>query len=279
MTSSPAPLGAPRLKWHMLRRRAADPAFLRANLHAALRAGAACEVDIALTADGHAFCLHDSTLDRETTGSGPASAATRADVERLRQRAPDGKILDEAPLFLDEIAAIVRESGPGAPAQVQLDIKAPRRTLDAAALQRIGGVLGETAGRFVAGGYDWAAIERLAAAAPGLHKGFDPLALYPRDCVLSAEAFRRLGETTFATAPDASIFYLEARLVLAGLDQGVNLVEMVSGNGALVDAWTLDAGRPNLREDLARLLRAGCTQITTNDPDALSGVIQDILPC
>jgi hypothetical protein len=55
----------PRLKWHMLRRRKSDAPFLRENLVAALRAGAACEVDLAFTADGHALCLHDATLDRK----------------------------------------------------------------------------------------------------------------------------------------------------------------------------------------------------------------------
>lgn len=270
---------APRLKWHMLRRKSSDPAFLRENLRAALLAGAACEVDIVLTKDGEAFCLHDLSLDRETTGTGLASAATRAQVERLRQRGPDGRVLESPPLFLDEIAAIVREMGARAPGLVQLDIKAPPEEIDADALRRIGSVLGDRAPAFVAGGYDWTAIQRLADAAPGLRRGFDPLAFYPRDCSLDADAFRRLGEKTFATAPEADIFYLEARLVLAGLDRGANLIEMVTGRGAMVDCWTLDAARPRLRDDVTRLLQAGCTQITTNDPDALSAVIKELVPC
>ena len=263
----------------MLRRKASDPAFQRKNLRAALLAGAACEVDIVLTADGEAFCLHDLSLDRETTGSGLASSATRAQVERLRQRGPDGRVLDDPPLFLDEIVDIVREMGAQAPGLVQLDIKARPEDIDAQALRRIGSDLGDMAPAFVAGGYDWTAIQRLADAAPGLRRGFDPLAFYPRDCSLDADAFRRLGEKTFSTAPDADIFYLEARLVLAGLNRGVNLIEMVNGDGAMVDCWTLDARRPRLREDIALLLQAGCTQITTNDPDALSTVIRELVPC
>src|SRR6185503_11718058 len=66
-----------RLKWHMLRRRKSDAPFLRENLVAALKIGAACEVDIAFTADGHALCLHDPSLDRETTGRGLVATTTR----------------------------------------------------------------------------------------------------------------------------------------------------------------------------------------------------------
>ena len=40
--------GLPRLKWHMLRRRETDPAHLRENLDAGLRAGAALEVELHL---------------------------------------------------------------------------------------------------------------------------------------------------------------------------------------------------------------------------------------
>ena len=93
-------------------------------------------------------------------------------------------------------------------------------------------MLGDTAAAFVAGGYDWAAIQRLADAAPGLRRGFDPLDFYPRDCSLDADAFRRLGEKTFATAPDADIYYLEAASCWPGSIRGVNMVEMVTGRGA-----------------------------------------------
>lgn len=283
MSPSLVSAGLPRLKWHQLRRRRSDPPFQRRNLEEALRAGAACEVDLVFTADGHAFCLHDLLLDRETTGIGPASQATRTEVEGLCQRAEDGRVLDDAPLFLDGIVETVRRIGVSEPGLVQLDIKAPLEALDAVGLDRFRQVLGDAAPAFVAGGTDWAMIERLREAAPGLPAGFDPLDHYPRSCALSAGEFRALGEWTLATAPDAMIFYLEAKLVLAGLRAGVNLVEIVTRNGALVDAWTLDADEPDLRADLRRLVEAGCHQITSNDPDDLQPIVQDIVreivPC
>ena len=74
---------AARLKWHMVRRRRDDPAFLRRNLVAGLEAEAALEVDLVLTADRHFVCLHDLTLDAETTGTGPVASARRTDLDAV----------------------------------------------------------------------------------------------------------------------------------------------------------------------------------------------------
>ncbi|MBI1243709.1 MAG: hypothetical protein GC202_01775 [Alphaproteobacteria bacterium] len=272
-------LRVPRLKWHMLRRQKSDPGHLRANLDAALLAGAACEVDLRFSADGHAFCLHDRTLDRETTGAGPADRLTRAEIGRLRQRAPDGTAIDAPPLFLDEVADAVRRIGRARGGLVQLDVKAPVDALDATLMGRLRATLGDVASRFVAGACDWRMPVRLAGAIPGLKAGFDPLDFYPRTMPQGADAFRALGARTVATAPDASIYYLEADLVLAGLRAGVNLIEIVRADGAEVDVWTLDADRPDLRGILQALVRAGCTQVTSNDPDVLAPVLEELCAC
>jgi glycerophosphoryl diester phosphodiesterase len=41
----------------------------------------ACEIDIRLTADGHAVLMHDGTIDRTTNGSGSASSFTLAQLQ------------------------------------------------------------------------------------------------------------------------------------------------------------------------------------------------------
>lgn len=269
----------PRLKWHQLRRRRSDPVFLRANLDAALATRAACEVDLVLTLDGHFVCLHDLTLDDETTGSGPVATAGRAEIERLRQRGPDGTVLVEPPLFLDEVVAAVRRHRLPRTGLVQLDIKEPDESLTPAVLARLCQTLGADAPAFIAGGYDWAAICRLAAAAPGLRRGFDPGEMPEALEARTAADFRRLAERMLGTAPDAAIHYIEADLILAGLDVGVNLVELTRCNGAEIDAWTVDTDRPGLRGILERLVAAGCHQITTNDPDELGPMIRGICGC
>jgi glycerophosphoryl diester phosphodiesterase len=274
MTSMP-----PRLKWHKLRRRKSDPPFLRENLVDALKRGAACEIDLVLSADGHALCLHDLDLDRETTGKGPVLQASRSQIETLRQRGNNGAPLASPPLFLDEIVAAVRRIGAQGDGRVQLDIKAPSASFDRLAVERIARVLGETAPAFIASGYEWNTVQRFVAAAPGLRAGFDPLDFYPRSLRLNANEFRALAQRTLATAPDVSIYYLEAKLIIAGLDRGVDLVRAVTGGGAEVDAWTIDPDTPDLRALLQRLLEAGCRQITTNDPEALEPIIRELAPC
>ena len=266
----------PRLKWHMLRRRKSDAAFQRENLALALHSGAACEVDVVLTADSHALCLHDQTLDRETTGHGRVADATRATIERCRQRGSDGAALDSAPLFLDEVAAAVAALGVVAPASVQLDVKAPAQAWTKGALDRIAGVLRDHADAFIASAYEWETVQCLVAAVPGLHAGFDPLALYPRSFQIDAEGFRNIAARTLATAPNASIYYLEAKLILAALAHGVDLVQEVTGAGAQVDAWTIDADHPHLRDVLRRLIDIGCHQITSNDPEHLYRIIDGL---
>jgi len=269
---------APRLKWHMLRRRKSDAAFLRGNLTAALQSGAACEVDIVLTADGHALCLHDRTLDRETTGHGRVADTTRATIERLRQRDPDGAVLDSAPLFLDEVVSAVTTIGVTTPALVQLDVKARADALTTVALDRIERVLRDNPDAFIASAYEWEIVRLLVAAAPGLHAGFDPLTFYPRSFALDAAGFRDVATRMFTIAPDASIYYLEAKLILAAIERGVDLVAQVSDAGAQVDAWTIDADHPQLNDVLRRLIDAGCHQITSNDPERLIRVIEEITP-
>ena len=108
------------------------------------------------------------------------------------------------------------------------------------------------------------------------HAGFDPLAFYPRTFDLDADAFRAIAARTLSTAPRASIYYLEARLILAALERGVNLVREVGVAGARVDAWTIDPEFPNLHDALRRILDAGVAQITTNDPERLGPIVTEI---
>jgi len=266
----------PRLKWHKLRRKRSDAPFLRQNLAAGLNLGAALEVDLVVTADGHFLCLHDLTLDAETTGTGPVAAATRDKVVLLRQRGANGEVLDEPPLFLDEVAAIVSRLGKDSPGLTQIDIKEPQVRFDDALLKKFAGILRPLRHRFIASGCDAKLIRHLRKAAPDITCGFDPLDLYDLDGLRNAGDFEALADDTLRLAPGAAIYYLEADLVLKGIDRGVSLVERLTGKGAEIDAWTVDADRPGLRQVLQRLIGAGVHQITTNDPDELEIILQEI---
>ncbi len=266
----------PRLKWHMLRRRVSDPAHLRENLDAGLAAGAALEVDLVATADGAFVCLHDLDLDRETTGSGPAAEKTASDMRALRQRGIDGTPLDSPPLLFDEVVAAVARY-PHHDRQVQLDFKVPAAGFDAEMLRVLRRTLGDLAPTFIVGTTDAKVYSRVRAAAPEIAVGFDPLALHEANPPRTKEAFAALGDETLRLGPGARIYYLNANLVLAGLGEGINLVERITHDGAEVDAWTVDPTRPNIRDVLRALVEAGCRQITTNGPEALLPLLKEVL--
>ncbi len=90
------------------------------SLRASLAAGVAfLEVDIASTRDGVLVLMHDRTLDRTTTGSGPVSGRSWAEVRRLRLKRPDGAVLDEGVPRLADVLDWGRKAG----AHFELDIK------------------------------------------------------------------------------------------------------------------------------------------------------------
>ena len=119
------------------------------------------------------------------------------------------------------------------PAQVQLDVKTHADALSAVALERFARLLRDNSAAFVASAYEWRTVSRLVAVTPGLHAGFDPLAFYPRSLSLDAAGFRAVAARTRATAPGASIYYLEAKLILAALAQGVDFVRELPGTRSM----------------------------------------------
>ncbi|WP_062763176.1 glycerophosphodiester phosphodiesterase family protein [Falsirhodobacter sp. alg1] len=66
----------------------------------------AVEFDLHLTDDGQILVIHDATLDRSTSGSGPVSALTGNDRSHLRLIGPGGKIDEGIPTF-DEVLEIL----------------------------------------------------------------------------------------------------------------------------------------------------------------------------
>ncbi len=87
------------------------------NTLAALRLGAArgwrmAECDVKLSSDGVPFLLHDDTLDRTTTGHGPAATRAWSELSRLDAGSWQGPArAGERLPSLDEVAAWCRESG------------------------------------------------------------------------------------------------------------------------------------------------------------------------
>jgi glycerophosphoryl diester phosphodiesterase len=90
------------------------------SFRASLAAGVPfLEVDVATTRDGVLVLMHDDTLDRTTTGSGPVNERTWEDIRGLKLERPDRTVLDEGvPRFAD-----VLDWGRRAGAHFELDVK------------------------------------------------------------------------------------------------------------------------------------------------------------
>jgi glycerophosphoryl diester phosphodiesterase len=63
-----------------------------ASIKAAIDAGYGIEMDVQLTADGHAMVFHDDMLDRLTGEAGPVRARTRAALEAIHLKDDPGTI-------------------------------------------------------------------------------------------------------------------------------------------------------------------------------------------
>ena len=89
------------------------------------------ETDVHLTADGEVVILHDPTLDRTTTGTGPLAARRLADLAPIRLRAADGTPTDERLPTLVQLLDLLSSHPPrgegsrvgGPPARLLLEIK------------------------------------------------------------------------------------------------------------------------------------------------------------
>lgn len=83
----------------------------------------AIEFDLHLTDEGQLVVIHDATLDRTTTGTGPVSALTDASRRDLRLKGPDGAVINEGVPSFDEALDIL---GTG-PSDLYVELKADER--------------------------------------------------------------------------------------------------------------------------------------------------------
>ncbi|MGH2348407.1 MAG: glycerophosphodiester phosphodiesterase [bacterium] len=289
------------LKYHrLLSGSGLHPPNSLSALHEILAGGAeVIEFDVRAIADGFVL-LHDETLDRETTGSGPASAATSDTVRRLRLRG-----WDEPPALLDEVTAVLARHARAL--NVQVDFKeALPISLDQARrfLHAIDPLRANTGLRIVVGCLgDWN-LRLLRRLDPAVAVGLD-FAFY-LDAPLLEEMPRvpvrvnvygylddhPLGfaaalpvtaylqdriESLCRLVPGPVEVYLRQEFIRQALADGVNPVAVVRETlgDVGVDAWTLNDGDPDLRSDLTAFLDAGVSQITTDTAIQLAEIVSE----
>jgi glycerophosphoryl diester phosphodiesterase len=69
------------------------------------------EIDVRRSADGVLFLLHDDSLDRTTTGTGPVDGLAWPALATLRLRDPDGAVVEDTIPTLADALALARETG------------------------------------------------------------------------------------------------------------------------------------------------------------------------
>ncbi|HYE91603.1 MAG TPA: glycerophosphodiester phosphodiesterase family protein, partial [Terriglobales bacterium] len=79
------------------------------------------ELDVHLTADGAVAVMHDPTLDRTSTGTGPLARCTRADLRAARLRDARGAVTDDWVPTLEEVLELAKPAGVG----FLIEIKTP----------------------------------------------------------------------------------------------------------------------------------------------------------
>ncbi|HUO65451.1 MAG TPA: glycerophosphodiester phosphodiesterase family protein [Terriglobales bacterium] len=67
------------------------------------------EFDVHLSRDGEVMVIHDATLDRTTTGSGPVKDRTAAELKAFRLKDRSGVVTQEAIPTLDEVVAVAAQ--------------------------------------------------------------------------------------------------------------------------------------------------------------------------
>lgn len=261
------------LKWHRARRQATDSAFTGARIVEAMQIGASVEVDLNAHAGRGFAVLHDTTLDRETTGHGPVAEAQPESLRGLRLRCNDGASTDEPLMDLADLTALLASQPLHPQALLQLDLKTPNAGLTSAHVAGFARAAGPLAGQMILSSDDAAAVARLAAATPGLHTGHDPCHDARLSGLRTRTDFTAFAAAALATAPGAVMIYLAIPLILTAEEAGVDLIAACHASGQRVDAYTVQRAEAAALPVLRRLLALGVDQITTDDPVGLERVL------
>src|SRR5919106_1634441 len=225
---------------HMANRDHEHPPGTLPALRACFEAGArVIEIDISLLADNQFALLHGPLLEHETTGSGPIRDHTTEQVRELRHL-HQGKVTGVAISFLSEAIELLRQY-PGS-VELQLDLGKNREP-------------------------------GIPPFRQGAYGYWDDHPLASRRWGSAADYLAARAEALCAQVPTGMIWYIHAWLLGKGLDDGFDWIAYLHSYNAQVDAWTLDAHRPEHVALAQRLIAQGVDRITTNDAPALVQVL------
>ena len=208
-----------------------------ASIEAAIKAGvASVEVDVRRGGNGELYLLHDTTLDRTTSGAGRLSRATAADLRRAR-------LSDGAPLPL------LREAVDLARGRIRLclDVKEPQQDWLREICPDIGGDL-----------WVWSSRREVVAAASA--NGFPALAICSGLLADGPGAFLWRAGLDGASAVSFYPADVEAHVAAACRNAGMRFF----------------SGTPNDRATWDELLSTGADGIITDRPEELRSYLDHL---
>lgn len=264
------------LKWHRGRRRASDPVFTGTRILEGMALGASVEVDLVVHAEHGMAVLHDHlSIERETTGHGPARALGAAQLRALQLRGNDGTPIADHVMLLEDLCDLLIKTPPHPDALLQLDYKQDRKALEPETIAKFGRSVSPVARNMIVSGGDAEAIRMLTAAAPGLLSGYDPSDALDETNVRDVSRLRRFVDEALATAPDADFIYLYWEIVTIAAEVGFDIVGAFHAAGRRIDAWTIKAADAGTKPAVEKLLDCKVDQITTDDPEGLVALFGD----
>ena len=261
------------LKWHRARRRAADPVFTGRRILEGMQLGASVEVDLVVTADKGFAVLHDTTLDRETTGTGAVAATGDAAIRTLRLRGNDGSAIDEPVMLLDDLCALMATRTVHPDALLQLDYKEDETVLDDRAIANFAKAIGPVAKTMIVSSGSAAAVKMLTDAVPGIRIGYDPCDPAVLKALERTRDFAGFVTSAMDAALSAEMIYLYYEAVLAADRAGFNMIAAFHEYDVRIDAWTIRTVDGTTLPQVERLLALKVDQITTDDPEGLAAAL------
>jgi len=261
------------LKWHRGRRRASDPVFTGSRILEGMRLGASVEVDMVIHKERGFAILHDLSAERETTGTGHFIDLTAAEIRQLFLRDNDGRATDQKVMLLEDLAAIVAESGAHPNALLQLDYKEDAKALDERSIAIFRESLAPVARHFILSSGDAEAVAMLTDAVAGIQIGYDPCHGESLEQLAISKDFKGFVAEAVAASPKAEMIYLAYPVVLEAAQAGFDIVGAFHEADRRIDAYTIKAADQTTAPIVARLLDCRVDQITTDDPEGLGALI------
>lgn len=206
------------------------------------------ELDVHLTRDGEVVVIHDATLERTTTGSGPVRERTLAELGAVRLKDRDGAVLEEGIPTLDQVVALAAAGK----RQILLEIKTDERRRRYPEIEeKVFAVLDRHhfTSFTVVMAFEAATWRRLRQLRPDARAAalYSARMLRAADVTAELEALRQAG---------VGFVGLDQALVNADVARQVRLAGLTLG------VWTV-----NQREAIARFIDQGVGVVITDRPD------------